>query len=284
MIYSQPMLLAMLALFGSRTGTDALLPHLPLAPSLPRLRAVPEWLTQPETSDKEGQDRGEGPEEVIEMMTVRFINTPSGKDVVAEVETGSNLLFIGDKFGVKLPRACRTGLCGSCTCEVKDPSAIQTDSNPRAGFATVRACSTKCFVHPGQSEMVVDVYRMQNKVPNRDGVLVPNLDKEGGVAVDPMARFGDNWEADFRPSWSTTSASSGAGQVGVGSNPRAAKTCQQCTGSGRVACYTCLGKGRVMVNEKGSLQQCSLCVGMCQIGCPGCRGKGVIVPKSKIRA
>lgn len=62
---------------------------------------------------------------------------------------GSNLLAVGDKNGVKLPRACRTGLCGSCTCEVKDFNAIVTSTNPREGFATIRACSTKCFLPEG---------------------------------------------------------------------------------------------------------------------------------------
>lgn len=250
------------------------------------LSAVPEWLTQPTNSGSEpGEDRGEGPEERIEMMTVRFINTASGKDVVAEVEMGSNLLFVGDQFGIKLPRACRTGLCGSCTCEVKDLGAIQTDSNPRAGFATIRACSTKCFLQEGQDEMVVDVYRMQNKVVTPQGLLVADPNKSGKTS-DPMARFADNWEKDFRPSWSSDAAvgaSRGQGQVGVGSDP-SSKTCKQCAGSGRVACYTCLGRGRVLVNESGSARQCSLCVGMCQIGCPGCRGKGVMLQKSKLRA
>jgi hypothetical protein len=46
------------------------------------------------------------------------------------------------------------GLCGSCTCEVKDPEAID-------GFATIRACSANVFVPSGETEMVVDVYRMQ---------------------------------------------------------------------------------------------------------------------------
>ena len=87
--------------------------------------------------------------EQVEMVTVRFINTVSGKDVVTTVPAGYNLLVAGDEAGVKLPRACRTGLCGSCTCEVKDPAAIVTSSNPRAGFATIRACSAKCFVPSG---------------------------------------------------------------------------------------------------------------------------------------
>lgn len=128
-----------------------------IRPRPQRLAAVPEWTT----SD------GINPpmESEVPMVTVRFINTVNGKDVVAVVEQGSNLLFVGDQAGVKLPRSCRTGLCASCTCEVQDPMAIATVSNPRDGFATIRACSTKCYVPGGMNEMVVDVYRMQNRVP-----------------------------------------------------------------------------------------------------------------------
>lgn len=99
----------------------------------------------------------------IPLMTLRFINTPSGKDVVTQVEYGSNLLLEGDRAGVKLPRACRTGLCGSCTCELQDPLAIATKTNPRDGFATIRACSVKCFIPDGMTEMIVDVSRMSKK-------------------------------------------------------------------------------------------------------------------------
>lgn len=117
------------------------------------LKAVDEWLTK-------GTDANEIPRNII---TVRFINNLSGKDISIEVEEGSNLLAMGDMAGVKLPRACRTGLCGSCTCEVQDPQAIATATNPRDGFATIRACSAKCYVPPGMQEMVIDVYRMKSR-------------------------------------------------------------------------------------------------------------------------
>lgn len=97
----------------------------------------------------------------VKVVTVRFINNLSGKDVITEAEEGTILLAVGDRAGVKLPRACRTGLCGSCTCEVQDPQAIATDTNPREGFATIRACSTRCYVPEGMDEMVVDVHRMR---------------------------------------------------------------------------------------------------------------------------
>lgn len=124
-------------------------------------------------------------EYVEPMITVRFINTVGGKDVVTVVEQGSNLLFIGDQAGVKLPRSCRTGLCASCTCEVQDPQAVATASNPRDGYATIRACSTKCYVPPGMEEMIVDVYRMQlsKKVVRRssEGTTIVEVEKEAYV-------------------------------------------------------------------------------------------------------
>lgn len=152
-------------------------------------------------------------------ITVRFINTPSGKDVVAQAEPGANLMLVGDAAGVKLPRACRTGLCGSCTCELQDPLAIKTATNPRDGFATIRACSVKCFVPEGMSEMVVDVYRMSGKgrMP-----VVPNEDKQeedSASTTNPMARFSGNWEKEFRPNWEVSTGFSG--QVGGASDPLA---------------------------------------------------------------
>lgn len=235
------------------------------------LYAVPEWLTEPTTNDgAENSDDG--------MITVRFINTVNQRDVVCKVQAGSNLLAIGDAHGVKLPRACRTGLCGSCTCEVKDPQAIKTDTNPRDGFATIRACSAKCFVPDGEKEMVIDVYRMQNKVVSSSGTLISN--PSSSPQIDPMARFSGNWEKEFRPSWDIA-AKAGGGQVGGASNPLS-KTCKNCNGTGRCECYTCRGTGRVTSIEGGQLRQCSLCVGLQTIGCSSCRGTGIAAVKKKL--
>lgn len=249
-------------------------------------RAVPEWLTKPEGAGGENFN-GDGAEG-DGLITVRFINTVNQKDVVCRVEAGSNLLFIGDANGVKLPRACRTGLCGSCTCEVKDGDAIKTDTNPRDGWATIRACSTKCFVPPGEEEMIIDVYRMQNKVVSPTGTLVANPVGAAGFQ-DPMSRFSGNWEKEFRPSWDAAKPSvKGMGQVGGASNPlNKAKLCTQCSGTGRCVCYTCNGLGRVIFAEgkdstgNAKMRQCSLCVGLKNIGCGNCRGTGTISIKKK---
>jgi len=209
-------------------------------------RSVPEWL----------QVGDSGPEEFVppSKITVRFINTPSGEDVVVkDVDEGQNLLFIGDHAGVKIPRACRNGLCGTCICQVQDPSAIASESNPREGFATVRACSSKCFIPEGMTEMVVDVQNIRKKrklvtpPPNTRAVAAttkliqpkgfdlapkklsklpdPDEEEEDDVNVscyyfcnlylyllliyfvfcflqyNPLERFGEGWELEFRPAW-----------------------------------------------------------------------------------
>lgn len=97
------------------------------------------------------------------VINIRFINNLTGQDIITTADEGELLLGVGDRAGVKLPRACRLGLCGSCTCELQDPRAIATDTNPRDGFATIRACSYKCAVPEGMDEMVVDVKRLQTR-------------------------------------------------------------------------------------------------------------------------
>lgn len=173
MIYAQVTYIALLLLLTicpESSSFRSILQHKAVIDTLARRSAVPEWL---QGGDSEGSVN-------TQTLTVRFINTPTGEDVVVNnVLAGSNLLALGDENGIKLPRACRTGLCGSCTCEVMDPAAIQTDTNPRAGFATIRACSTKCGLPSGMSEMVIDVGRMRKtkksgggKVDDDDSDLV----------------------------------------------------------------------------------------------------------------
>jgi hypothetical protein len=238
------------------------------------LNEVAEWLKGKDIND----------DEQIEMINVRFINTLQGKDVIAVVPAGANLLAVGDENGVKLPRACRTGLCGSCTCEVQDPEAIKTDSNPREGFATIRACSSKCFVPPGMNEMVVDVQRMKNRAiaqsnakENRKSGGLKTLNNLEDEYVDPMARFTGNWEKEFRPQWDLAKEK-GVGQVGAASNPKGSlQKCSKCSGTGRTTCYCCNGLGKVMMGStygRDGEAQCSVCVGMKTVGCAYCRGSG----------
>ena len=58
-----------------------------------------------------------------EAVRVRFLNSKESPDpVVILAKPGTNLLRLGDEHGVKVPRACRTGLCGTCTASLVDPS------------------------------------------------------------------------------------------------------------------------------------------------------------------
>ena len=130
--------------------------------------------------------------------------------------------------------------------------------------------------------MVVDVYRMQNRVVSpTTGELVAN--PSSSTYQDPMARFSGNWEKEFRPSWDSAKPEIvGMGQVGGASNPLSkSKVCKQCNGTGRCACYTCNGAGRVQSTEGGQMRQCSLCVGLQSIGCGNCRGTGYSAVKRR---
>lgn len=103
-------------------------------------------------------------------VTVKFVNTIMGKDVIVEkVPVGSNLLTVGDEAGVNLPRACRTGLCGSCTCELQTPGTEASSNVERPGFTIIRACSTKCKAPSGMDTMVIDVYRMKSQQRKESG-------------------------------------------------------------------------------------------------------------------
>ena len=59
-----------------------------------------------------------------DLIRVRFKNPPpttksdsrvvrEGGDIVILCKPGDNILRVGDDHGVKIPRACRTGLCGT---------------------------------------------------------------------------------------------------------------------------------------------------------------------------
>ena len=56
-------------------------------------------------------------------VTVRFVNyNRSGETVKKQVSKGMNVLNVADDAGVQIPRNCRSGLCGSCTADMVDPS------------------------------------------------------------------------------------------------------------------------------------------------------------------
>lgn len=140
-------------------------------------------------------------------VAVRFINTPSGDEVVAAANPGDPLLRVGDGVGVVIPRACRSGLCASCTCDLVDPVTKAVE--------TVRACQTGVFAE-GDLEMVVDVARMKD-VKSK--------------TLDPMARF-ENLDTGYV-------AGAPPRKRGFTREER----CTECTGTGDVECLSCDGAG-----------------------------------------
>lgn len=176
-------------------------------------------------------------------IAVRFINNPTGTDLVAAADPGDGLLTVGDSVGMHIPRACQSGLCGSCTVDVIDPSAEN-------GRQTVRACQTSAIPLDDSLEMVVDLARMRNP---RKG-------------PDPMARF-ENLDTDY-VAGASPRISSGRGIVMENVN------CPECHATGEIQCYDCDGSGKEIINDR--FFACELCAGMKTLRCADCQGTGSI--------
>lgn len=127
-------------------------------------------------------------------VTVRFVNyNRSGETVKKQVSKGMNVLNVADDAGVQIPRNCRSGLCGSCTADMVDPSWQVGD---RPGFQTIRLCASGAVTPEGCDEMVIDCWRQISNSPEMDENGLP---VESSKVSVPMERFGDNWENDFTP-------------------------------------------------------------------------------------
>lgn len=100
---------------------------------------------------------------------------------------------IGDSVGVRLPRACRNGLCGSCLCDVLEPNSTQQ---------TIKACNTKLVAPSNGAEIVVDVYRLNGA--------------DDDVMESSMKRFSDDWEMQFVPDYKRDLAPSASHSVASG--------------------------------------------------------------------
>eukprot|EP00968_Pinguiococcus_pyrenoidosus_P025283 scaffold5812_cov232-Pinguiococcus_pyrenoidosus.AAC.5 len=56
-------------------------------------------------------------------VQVRFKNFAVGEaDKVVQCNGGDILMDVGDAVGVKIPRGCKTGVCGTCTLDLLDPN------------------------------------------------------------------------------------------------------------------------------------------------------------------
>lgn len=140
-------------------------------------------------------------------IAVRFIGTADGVEKVVGAKPGAGVIAVAAKAGIKIPTACRSGLCGTCTTDLEDPTAKKTY---RPGYTPIRTCVAKVALVPGCEEMVLDVYRSssaKNKISRNN--LPPELMAKLNIqpsdvttAADmelpeAMERFGENWENDF---------------------------------------------------------------------------------------
>lgn len=147
----------------------------------------------------------EGGEYALAAGEVAVVFTKGGADAeavaVAAAREGANLLTVGDGVGVRIPRACRTGLCGSCTVDVCVGGGA---------METVRACQTRVAA----GGMTVDVGRMRAAGRGRDAMRrFENMDTEYVAGAAPRRR----------------------GRAAVGG------VCAECAGEGRGECYACEG-------------------------------------------
>ena len=65
----------------------------------------------------------------------------SGKEyTVTEANVGDLLLDVADSVGIHIPRGCKSGLCGSCTCDLKDPEWSAAAQSVTVSLAVARWC------------------------------------------------------------------------------------------------------------------------------------------------
>lgn len=172
-------------------------------------------------------------------IAVRFINNPEGDDVIAVAEQGDALFRVGDANGARIPRACRSGLCGTCTVDILGLGETQT----------VRACQTMVVAPTEGNELIVDMQRV--KTARRSG-------------RNPMSRF-ENLDTEYVAGAPPRSMAA--------SNVK--KSCTSCDATGDIICYHCDGTG----SEEEDDYLCSLCAGSGSLRCADCQGTGMVQMK-----
>ncbi|GJQ09419.1 hypothetical protein GpartN1_g1210.t1 [Galdieria partita] len=110
---------------------------------------APEWFIKLRNERKRDYELKPGE------IAVRFINTPTGEDIVVAARPTENLMDVADSVGLKIPRYCETGVCGTCTAELEDLSSVD-------GRVAIRPCCTDVHLPTGCDEMVVDVFHCRN--------------------------------------------------------------------------------------------------------------------------
>jgi hypothetical protein len=199
-LYVAAVLLTATSCVAFSPGPLTMAPTRELAPSRGSVRLRAAELSDRRAAADQAQAEAEADGEWPELgsdVTVRLVNAAgtSGEDVVFTAAANSILMGACDKQGVRIPRGCQTGICGTCTADLRDPS-WDGDEDGRDGWQPVRTCSTRVRLLPGEKEFVVDLFRTSSKAEGADGEKPP----------DPMARFGQDWENDFVPDYKTAAA------------------------------------------------------------------------------
>jgi len=143
-------------------------------------------------------------------IPIRFINYRGiGSEKLVYAEPGSNILSVSDEYGVNIPRQCRSGLCGTCTSDIQDPT---WNTGERVGYQTIRACQAAATLPKGCRELVIDCYRMiddslqkvkdtasiQTEKNNNNTKKVADLMKNYKRSKNLPKNFEDGWEDEFQ--------------------------------------------------------------------------------------
>ena len=126
-------------------------------------------------------------------IKVRFIPKGGGADVLTSVPENMNLLNAADAAGLKIPRACRNGLCGACECTL-----VTADGDERY----MRACSTTIkLTDVSGGEYVVDLTKKKKKRAADADADDDEEEEDDDVMAASMARFSDDWENSYVPDY-----------------------------------------------------------------------------------
>eukprot|EP00871_Galdieria_phlegrea_P005834 jgi/Galph1/738/GphlegSOOS_G5523.1 len=158
-------------------------------------------------------------------IAVRFINTPTGEDIIAAAKPTENLMDVADAVGIKIPRYCETGICGTCSAEIEDLSSID-------GRVSIRPCCTDVYLPVGCQEMVVDVFHCRNQ---------SNLSVYAQSTTFKERFFSKECPVCRGQGIVTCSVCDGTGIV----TAETGEACEYCMGRKITPCANCQGKGLV---------------------------------------
>ncbi|EME32247.1 hypothetical protein Gasu2_39140 [Galdieria sulphuraria] len=183
---------------------------------------APEWFIKLRNERKKDYELKPGE------IAVRFINTPTGEDIVVAAKPSENLMDVADSVGLKIPRYCETGVCGTCTAELEDLSSVD-------GRVAIRPCCTDVHLPTGCDEMVVDVFHCRNFSSVVD-YTEEVLQSDRKLTRDCTTCLGQGIVSCFP-----------CGGSGLLSDSDAEELCCYCMGRKITLCPDCQGKGLTKV-------------------------------------